>query len=48
MKCAVVKGSRQEGNVRIRYKGSYDACIEFMRINRNWDDLIYLNEDGSL
>jgi hypothetical protein len=45
MKCAVI---HEVGGIpRVRIKGTYDDCIQYMRTHTRWSDLIYLNEDGS-
>lgn len=47
MKCAVI---HEVGGIpRVRIKGTYDECINYMRTtsSRYWSDLIYLNGDGS-
>jgi hypothetical protein len=34
-------------NRNIKFKGTYDECISYMRIHTKWEDLISLNDDGS-
>jgi hypothetical protein len=46
MKAAVI---HEVGGIpRIRFKGSYDDCITYMKTHDRWSDLVYLNDDGSL
>jgi hypothetical protein len=46
MKIAVVRKYR--GSYRIQFVGtSHEECFQYMRTNKGWSDLIYLNEDGS-
>lgn len=47
MKCAVVSLD-SKGYRHTRFMGTYDECIDYMRTNTDWDDLHYLNEDGTL
>ena len=45
---AVISGSPSEGNVDIIFNGTYNACIDYMKTHNDWDDLMYLNKDGSI